>query len=112
MFSYSQPHSAYSYMQRRNESSNLLADAAQKGIALLNKQIDYQLLNAFQNYIISVLNIVSQKNHRTVKYPPDMRVDIFFHRVIALSSTLLFCNFLIKNRDGRAFCSSVTFLSF
>ena len=61
MFSYSQPHSAYSYMQRRNESSNLLADAAQKGIALLNKQIDYQLLNAFQNYIISVLNIVSQK---------------------------------------------------
>ena len=56
MFSYSQPHSAYSYMQRRNESSNLLADAAQKGIALLNKQIDYQLLNAFQNYIISVLN--------------------------------------------------------
>lgn len=61
MFSYSQPHSAYSYMQRKNESSNLLADAAQKGIALLNKQIDYQLLNAFQNYIISVLNIVSLK---------------------------------------------------
>lgn len=61
MFNYSQPHSAYSYMQRKNESSNLLADAAQKGIALLNKQIDYQLLNAFQNYIISVLNIVSQK---------------------------------------------------
>lgn len=61
MFSYSQPHSAYSYMQRKNDSSNLLADAAQKGIALLNKQIDYQLLNAFQNYIISVLNIVSQK---------------------------------------------------
>lgn len=61
MFSYHQPHSAYSYMQRRNESSNLLADAAQKGIALLNKQIDYQLLNAFQSYILSVLNLVSQK---------------------------------------------------
>ena len=51
-------------MQRKNESSNLLADAAQKGIALLNKQIDYQLLNAFQNYIISVLNLVSQKMGR------------------------------------------------
>ena len=61
MFNYSQPHSAYSYMQRRNESSNLLADAANKGIALLDKQVDYQLLIAFQNYIISVLNLVSQK---------------------------------------------------
>lgn len=64
MFNYSQPHSAYSYMQRRNENSNLLADAANKGIALLDKQVDYQLLIAFQNYIISVLNLVSQKMGR------------------------------------------------
>lgn len=31
-------------------------------------------------------------------------------RVAALSSTLLHCRFLIKKRDGRANCSSVTFL--
>ena len=31
-------------------------------------------------------------------------------RVVALSSTLLHCRFLIKKRDGRAKCSSVTFL--
>lgn len=48
MFSYSQPHSAYSYMQRKNESSNLLADAAQKGIALLNFVLaDFGILMLF-----------------------------------------------------------------
>lgn len=68
MFSYSQPHSAYSYMIRSKESVNLLTDAAQKGIALLGKQIDYQLLLAYQNYVTSIINIVSSNMGKNYLY--------------------------------------------
>lgn len=59
MSNYSQPHSAYSLMMKSKENVKLVTDAAQKGIDLLGKQIDYQLLLAFQNYVVSVLNLAS-----------------------------------------------------
>ncbi len=41
------------------QNVKLITDAANKGIELMNREIDYALLNAYQNYIISILNIVS-----------------------------------------------------
>lgn len=46
--------------QRTNiENVKLITNAANKGIELMNRNIDYSLLNAYQNYVISILNIVS-----------------------------------------------------
>lgn len=61
IFSYSRPHSAYAYKIAHDECLKLLTDAAKKGVSLLNKQINYQLLLAYQNYVISILDIASQK---------------------------------------------------
>ena len=68
MFSYTQPHSAYSAMMKSRENVRLLTEAAQKGIHLLGKKIDYPLLLAYQNYVVSILNIVSNNGNRDYIY--------------------------------------------
>ena len=43
------------------DAVKLLLDAAREGVRLLDNNIDYVLLAAFQNYITTTLSIVSQK---------------------------------------------------
>ena len=50
---------SYNNEKIKLENVKIIIDVANKGIDLLNKEIDYTLLNAYQNYIISILNIVS-----------------------------------------------------
>lgn len=47
------------------DAVKLLLDAARDGIKLLGSNVDYVLLAAFQNYITTTLNIVSQKVGRS-----------------------------------------------
>ena len=55
--------SARSYASKRIEVIELLLNAAKQGANLLDKKIDYQLLIVFQNYLIAVMDSLTQKTN-------------------------------------------------
>ena len=56
-------YSARSYANKRTEIIELLLNAAKQGANLLGKKIDYQLLIVFQNYLIAVMGLLTQKTN-------------------------------------------------
>ncbi len=56
-------HSARSYAEKRTEVIKILIDAARQGANLLSKKVDLRLLITFQNYVMAIMQLVSNKTN-------------------------------------------------
>ena len=56
----------FSYNNYSYNNAKYIIEAAEKGVELLSKNIDYSTLNIWRKYILSIINLVSKNTNKDI----------------------------------------------